>query len=168
LAHWIYQNSNIKFCYFSDIRRKKVCGLYIDVSSYNIKDIVSWMNILMIKYELSCSLHTLKQKKPYIYVNNKSIPLLLKGIRPYISSWVKTNNVYQSRALSSLFLSTLESSNVNKPINGFRLYSTKPAFKFSVRSVHNGSPLANKVVPVLSYANAETFKREILNENKGK
>lgn len=172
IAYWVYQKSNIKFCYFSGTRGNKVYGLYINVVSYSIKDIVSLMNILMIKFELSCSLHTLEQNKPHIYIKNKSIPLLLNGIRPYINSLIKTNNVYQTRALFNSSMSSFESSNVNKQTKVFRLYSSKPAFKFSyfektsltlaslglyTRSVHNGSP--STVVPVVSYANADLLKK---------
>jgi len=44
------------------------------------------MNVLMIKFRLSCTLHRLKHNKPHIYIKNKSMPLLLDGIRPFISS----------------------------------------------------------------------------------
>jgi group I intron endonuclease len=181
LAHWVWEKSNIKFCYFSGRRGNKVYGLYINVVSYSIKDIVSLMNILMIKFELSCSLHRLEQNKPHIYINNKSIPLLLNGIRPYIDSWIKTNNVYQTRAHSSLMLSRLVSSNVNKQ-NKCNIYiKSKPvpsllgeicSFIYGVtpnlfagRMYSTGTP---EVVPVLSYANADILKTDIVRENRGK
>ena len=86
LVHWVYQKSNIKFFYLSGERRNKVYGLYINVEAYTIKDIVVLMNVLMIRHRLSCTLHIVKQNKPHIYIKNKSMPLLLTGIRPFISS----------------------------------------------------------------------------------
>ena len=130
IAHWVHQKSNQKFYYPCGIRTKNVYGLLINVEYYTIKDIVNLMNILMIKFKLSCSLHTLKQNKSHIYIKNKSIPLLLNGIRPYINSFIKTNNIYQTRALSGLCLFSLECANVNKQIKGLRLYSFKSAFNF--------------------------------------
>lgn len=85
LAHWVYQKSNIKLLYLSGERRNKVYGLYINVEAYTIKDIVVLMNVLMIRHRLSCRLHMVKQNKPHIYIKNKSMPLLLTGIRPFIS-----------------------------------------------------------------------------------
>jgi len=60
------------------------------VEAYTIKDIVFLMNILMICHRLTCTLHLVKQNKPYIYIKNKSMPLLLEGIRPFITS-MQTN-----------------------------------------------------------------------------
>jgi hypothetical protein len=51
------------------------------------------MNILMINFRLSCSLHTFKQNKPHIYIKNKSMPLLLNGVRPFIDSRGATKNI---------------------------------------------------------------------------
>jgi hypothetical protein len=55
------------------------------VEAYTIKEIVILMNILMIRHELSCTLQKLKSNnKSYIYIKNKSMPLLLRGIRPFV------------------------------------------------------------------------------------
>lgn len=89
LAHWVYLNSNIKFLYFNSTRRTKSHGLYIDVNNFSIKDIVRLISVLIYKFNLTCSLQVLKREKIFIYINNKSIPLLLSGISPYINSWVK-------------------------------------------------------------------------------
>lgn len=89
LAHWLYLNSNIKFLYFNSSHGTKLKGLYIDVKSFSIKDIVKLMNVLIYKFNLTCSLQVIKRDKFFIYINNKSIPLLLSGISPYINSWVK-------------------------------------------------------------------------------
>ena len=139
LAHWVYQKSNIKYNYLCGIRRNKVYGLYINVESYTIEDIVKLMNILMIKFRLRCSFHKLKQNKCHIYINNKSMPLLLSGIRPYISSI----NPKLSLKLSNLALQY-----------------------HRLRGVHTGGDCS--IIPALSYANADIFKNEILKEIKGK
>ena len=140
LAHWVYNKSNInKSLYYfrdNDIRnnRNKVYGLYINVEDYTIKDIIFLMNVLMIRHRLSCSLHKLKQNKSHIYIKNKSMPLLLTGIRPFISEFSSKLSVHHNYSVT--------------------------------RSVHNSSP--STVVPVVSYANADILKTEIVNQNKGK
>lgn len=129
LAHWTYQKSNIKYLYFSGTNRDKVYGLYIIVDAYKIKDIVLLMNVLMVRHRLSCTLQY-KKNKPYIYIKNKSIPSLLRGVSPFINS-------------------------IN---NGW-----------SIRRMHSGTnPSSPQVVPVLVYGNADTSKKEIVSENKGK
>lgn len=132
LVHWIYQKSNIKYTYLSDICPNKVYGLYISVEGYTIQDIVLLMNVLMIRFRLDCSLHKLKQNKSHIYIKNKSMPLLLRGLRPYIS-W---------------------------------LPSKLSVHNFARRAIHNSSP--STVIPVVSYANADILKEEIIKDNKGK
>lgn len=57
------------------------------MEAYTIKDIIVLMNVLMIRHMLSCTLHKLKQGKYHIYIKNKSMPLLLEGIRPFINLW---------------------------------------------------------------------------------
>lgn len=91
LAHWIYLNSNIKFLYFNRRHRTKSYGLYIDVKNFTIKDIVKLINVLIYKFNLICSLQVLKKDKFFIYIKNKSIPLLLSGVSPYINCWVKSS-----------------------------------------------------------------------------
>ena len=83
IAHWILNKSNIKNNLSNIYRNKNYNCLYIYVDGYTIKDIVLLMNILMIRHRLSCSVHSVKNKQ-YISINSKSIPLLLRGIRPFI------------------------------------------------------------------------------------
>ena len=84
LAHWIYLRSDIQ-AHLRCVRARKSYGLYINVDGYTIQDIVLLINVLIIRFQLDCSLHRLKQNKYHIYIKNKSMPLLLKGIRPHIS-----------------------------------------------------------------------------------
>ncbi len=99
LAHWVYLKSNIKFLYFNRTRKTKSRGLYIDVKSLGMEDIVKLINVLICKFNLICSLKVLKQDKLFIYIKNKSIPLLLNGVSPYINDWVKYSgtNTYNLR-----------------------------------------------------------------------
>lgn len=114
-AHWVYQKSNIKWNYFSGECRNKIYGLYINVEAYTIKDIVVMMNILMINFRLSCSLHTFKQNKPHIYIKNKSMPLLLNGVRPFIDSWGATKNIKYKTIIKQqkIYFSTKETQIIN-------------------------------------------------------
>lgn len=68
------------------------------MGDYTLKDIVVLMNILTINHRLSCTLHMVN--KPYIYIKNKSMPLLLNGIRPYISSFPHVRNVHKDIPLT--------------------------------------------------------------------
>ncbi len=85
LAHWILQKSNIRDN-FSLLDSKKInYFLYINVEGYTIRDIVLLINILLIRYGLSCSIRTVKNKQ-CIGIDSKSMPLLLSSIRPVITS----------------------------------------------------------------------------------
>jgi hypothetical protein len=104
LVHWIYQKSKIKSTYLNGRPGNKVYGLYINVEGYTIQDIVLLINVLIIRFRLDCSLHRLKQNKSHIYIKNKSMPLLLRGIRPHIS-WLpfKLSVHYSTRGVHNSF-----------------------------------------------------------------
>lgn len=94
------------------------------MEAYSLKDIVVLINVLIIRHRLSCSLHRLKQNKSsHIYIKNKSMPILLEGIRAFIPFVQK-------------------------------------------RSIHNKTN--SPVTPAVSYENAETLKKEIVKNNRGK
>jgi hypothetical protein len=115
------------------------------VEAYSIKDIVLLMNILMIRHRLSCSLHRLKQNKSHIYIKNKSMPLLLAGIRPFISS-------FRGRRPLQLYMQSA--------------FSSQPTLQ-RVRGVHTGQePGSPNITPVKSYANPDILKKEIIRDNK--
>lgn len=135
LVHWIYLKSNIRSTYLS-YRSNKAKGLFINVDGYTIRDIVLLMNVLMIRHRLSCSLHKVKNVS-HIYIKNKSIPLLLNGIRPFIT-WRPSATLSMHHHYGVV----------------------------SKRGVHNSSP--STVVPVVSYPNADVFKKEIVDQNKDK
>lgn len=105
------------------------------------------MNILIIRHRLSCTLHILKQNKPHIYIKNKSLPVLLGGIRPFIFSFnSKLSALHKERAYSNFSFSQF----------------------LVVRGAHNGKDNYTNLTPVLSFANADIQKPEILKEIKGK
>jgi hypothetical protein len=61
-------------------------GLSICTNSYTIKDTVRLMNVLMIRYNLNCSLHIKNKIEPIIYIRTKSMPLLRSIVLPYMHS----------------------------------------------------------------------------------
>ena len=94
----------------------------------------------MIKYKLSCSLHTLKQVKPHIYIKNKSIPLLLNGIRPFIP----------------LFNSKLSMRSVS-------FYQPALQYMQKVRGVHTGREPENPNIWIyLNQSTISTKKQKVL------
>jgi hypothetical protein len=91
----------------------------------------------MIRHRLFCSLEIIKQNKPLIYIKNKSVPIVLQNIRPFLSSI---------------------NCNLKSP-HGATVRYTHSA------PTDNSSPT---FVPERSYANADSFKQKIVEENKGK
>lgn len=89
------------------------------MGDFTIKDIVVLMNILMISHRLSCTLHMVN--KPYIYIKNKSMPLLLNGIRPYISSFPQTKlfvrSVHKDIPLTVVPVKSYSNAYLKKKIN---------------------------------------------------
>lgn len=143
LAHLIQQKSNIKNNFSLIYRDKIKYSLFINVEGFTIKDIVLLMNILMIRFRLSCSLRSVNNQQR-ITINRNSIPLLLCGIRPFI---------YSMPAVTSFSLSS------------YRLYSKGSA----EGSIFKKSPATSSLCnPVLSYDNADVLKKSIIDENKGK
>lgn len=58
-------------------------GLRICTDSFEIKDVVRLMNVLMIKYRINCGLHT--HKGTYrIYITKDSMPELRRIIKPHM------------------------------------------------------------------------------------
>jgi hypothetical protein len=64
----------------------KSYGLTLCTDSFSLVDIVRIMNVLVIRYDLKCSLH-LKIKNQYrIYIFQHSMPLLRTIVTPYFHS----------------------------------------------------------------------------------
>jgi hypothetical protein len=65
---------------------KEHVGLILCTESFNLKDVVRLINVLIIRYELDCTLRIInKDKKQYrIYIKKTSLPKLIKIVKPYI------------------------------------------------------------------------------------
>lgn len=60
-------------------------GLIICTDSFNTKDVILLMNVLIIKYGLSCTLH--KNREIYrIYISKSSMGLLVSIVKPHMVS----------------------------------------------------------------------------------
>jgi hypothetical protein len=58
-------------------------GLIICTDSYTLPDILRLMNVLIIRYELECSLRYHTPTQPRIYIRQRSMPLLRSIVIPY-------------------------------------------------------------------------------------
>jgi LAGLIDADG DNA endonuclease family len=58
-------------------------GVRIQTDSFTIKEVVFILNILIIKFNLECSLH-FQRGNPIIYIKSKSIKKNLNNILPFM------------------------------------------------------------------------------------
>lgn len=73
LAHWIMGDGGFKSQ-----------GVYLCTDSYSIQDVILLMNVLIIRYNLKCTLHKSSNKIGYrIYISRKSLNELKKIVKPY-------------------------------------------------------------------------------------
>ena len=56
----------------------KIC-----TDSYTVKDVVRLMNVLIIRYELDCTLRFHTPTQPRIHIKQRSMPKLRAIVRPY-------------------------------------------------------------------------------------
>jgi len=59
-------------------------GIMICTDSYSQKDVVKLINVLIIKYQLECTLRYNSPTRPRIYIKNKSMKILRSIILPYM------------------------------------------------------------------------------------
>jgi len=59
-------------------------GLIICTDSFKLVDIISLMNVLMIRYRLNCTIRVHNKSKYRIYINQSSMALLVKIVSPYM------------------------------------------------------------------------------------
>ena len=58
-------------------------GIALCTDSYSIADVVRLMNVLIIRYDLICTLH--KSNEQYrIYISRKSMEKVVKIVNPYM------------------------------------------------------------------------------------
>lgn len=59
-------------------------GIYLCTDSYTIQDVVRLMNVLIIRYELKCTLHKASNGKGYrIYISRNSVGKVVEIVLPY-------------------------------------------------------------------------------------
>ena len=73
LAHWIMGDASAR-----------PHGLLLCTDSYSVSDVIKLMNVLMIKYELNCTLQFPAENRPRIYIKQSSMPKLKKIVSIYI------------------------------------------------------------------------------------
>ena len=57
-------------------------GIFICTDSYSIQDVVRIMNVLIIRYDLKCTLHKYADRYR-IYISRKSIHKVVKIVKPH-------------------------------------------------------------------------------------
>jgi hypothetical protein len=63
-------------------------GVRIQTNSFTVEEIVFIINILIIKFNLDCSLHY-QREKPILYIKSKSLRKNLHNILPYMLESMK-------------------------------------------------------------------------------
>jgi len=75
LAHWIMGDGT-----FNGIT------LLLCTDSYSTKEVVLLINVLIIKYDIHCTIRYYNQRYPRIYILKKSLPKIRKIVLPYMHS----------------------------------------------------------------------------------
>jgi hypothetical protein len=58
--------------------------IFLCTDSYSIQDVVRLMNVLIIRYDLKCTLH--KSGKGYrIYISRKSVAKVVEIVKPHLT-----------------------------------------------------------------------------------
>lgn len=76
-------------------------GIRICTYSFTVKDVVRFINVLIIKYRLKCTLH-MSDNKPRICISSKYMDLLTSIINPYIIPSMKYILLTQSTISSQI------------------------------------------------------------------
>ena len=63
-------------------------SLLLCTDSYSIKNIVLLINVLIIKYDINCSIRNYKHRYPIIYVLKGSKPKLRIVVLPYMHTFM--------------------------------------------------------------------------------
>ena len=61
-------------------------GLEICTDSYSLQDTLKLLNVLIIRYQLNCTLHKKRAGQYRLYISSKSMPLLRSIVSPYMHS----------------------------------------------------------------------------------
>ena len=60
-------------------------GLLLCTDSFNLKEVVSILNVLIIRYNLMCSIREIKNSQYRIYIYKNSLNELRKFVLPYMN-----------------------------------------------------------------------------------
>nr|AYE93199.1 LAGLIDADG homing endonuclease [Termitomyces sp.] len=74
LAHWI----------MGDGKFVESGGLRLCTNSYSLKEVVKLINVLILRYDLNCTIHTAAPEQYMIFISKKSMKNLRNIVKPYI------------------------------------------------------------------------------------
>ena len=63
-------------------------GLIICTDSYELVDVVRLMNVLMIRYNIDCTLRFHTQTQPRIYIRQRSMPIIRELVKPHMTNYM--------------------------------------------------------------------------------
>lgn len=58
-------------------------GIFLCTDSYSIKDVVRLMNVLILRYDLKCTLHK-SNEGHRIYISRNSVGKVIEIVKPYL------------------------------------------------------------------------------------
>ena len=59
-------------------------GLILCTDSFELVDVVRLMNVLMIRYNVDCTLRFHTQTQPRIYIRQRSMPIIRELVKPHM------------------------------------------------------------------------------------
>ena len=59
-------------------------GIYLCTDSYSLQDVVKLMNVLIIRYDLKCTLHKAGIRKYRIYISRHSVGKVIEIVKPHL------------------------------------------------------------------------------------
>jgi len=70
-------------------QKKKKKGLLLCTDSYSIEDVVRLVNVLIIRYNLICTIRLHRENQYRIYISERSLNSLKKLVLPYMVNSMK-------------------------------------------------------------------------------
>jgi hypothetical protein len=58
-------------------------GIFLCTDSYTLPDVVRLMNVLIIRYELKCTLHRSGENNFRIYISRNSVNKIIEIVKPH-------------------------------------------------------------------------------------
>ena len=77
-------------------------GIFLCIDSYSIQDVVRLMNVLIIRYDLKCTLHK-SNGGHRIYISRKSVRKVVEIVKPYFisSMYYKVGLILEKKIIKS-------------------------------------------------------------------